>query len=88
MRTGQQRLADILIATTDAARLVEAGHERFVSDPLPIRAAKNIMIETGEAAKGIDDTLLDSIPGVPSKAVKGTRSLRSPPHRSGDARTT
>ena len=73
MRTGQQRLADILTATTDAARLVEAGHQRFVSDPLLIRAAKNIMSEIGEAAKGTDDTLLDSIPGVPWKAVKGMR---------------
>lgn len=73
MRTGEQRLADILAATTDAARLVEAGHHQFASDPLLIRAAKNIISEIGEAAKAIDDTLLDSIPGVPWKAVKGMR---------------
>ena len=73
MRTGEQRLADILAATTDAARLVETGHQRFVYDPLLIRAAKNIISEIGEAAKGIDDVLLDSMPSVPWKAVKGMR---------------
>ncbi len=73
MRTGEQRLADILAATTDAARLVDAGYQQFVSDPLLIRAAKNIISEIGEAAKGLDDALLDSIPGVPWKAIKGMR---------------
>ena len=73
MRTGEQRLADILAATTDAARLVETGHQRFVYDPLLIRAAKNIISEIGEAAKGIDDALLDAMPSVPWKAVKGMR---------------
>jgi uncharacterized protein with HEPN domain len=73
MRTGEQRLADILAATTDAARLVETGHQRFVYDPLLIRAAKNIISEIGEAAKGIDDALLDSMPSVPWRAVKGLR---------------
>lgn len=38
-----------------------------------IRAAKNIISEVGESAKGIDDTLLNAIPGVPWKAVKGMR---------------
>ena len=73
MRTGEQRLADILAATTDAAQLVAGGYDHFVSDPLLIRAAKNIISEIGEAAKGIDDALLDSMPGVPWKAVKGMR---------------
>ena len=73
MRTGEQRLADILAATIDAASLVENGHERFLSDPLLIRAAKNIISEIGESAKRIDDKLLLAIPGVPWKAVKGMR---------------
>lgn len=73
MRTGEQRLADILAATTDAARLVDSGHQRFLSDPLLIRAAKNIISEIGESAKGIDDKLLSTMPGVPWKAVKGMR---------------
>lgn len=73
MRTSEQLLADIVTATTDAARLVEAGHHRFVTDPLLIRAAKNIISEIGEAAKGLDDGVLANIPGVPWKAVKGMR---------------
>ncbi|MDO8389015.1 MAG: DUF86 domain-containing protein [Actinomycetota bacterium] len=73
MRTSEQLLADILTATTDAARLVDVGHHRFVTDPLLIRAAKNIISEIGEAAKGLDDTVLATIPGVPWKAVKGMR---------------
>lgn len=73
MRSGEQRLADILAAAADSARLVQMGHQRFVADPLLIRAAKNIISEIGEAAKGIDDSLLDSIPGVPWKAIKGMR---------------
>jgi len=73
VRTAEQRLADILAATIDAARLVESGHQRFLSDPLLIRAAKNIISEIGESAKGIDDKLLNAIPGVPWKAVKGMR---------------
>lgn len=73
MRTGEQRLADILAATIDAAHLVENGHQRFLADPLMIRAAKNIVSEIGESAKSIDDKLLNAIPGVPWKAVKGMR---------------
>ena len=69
MRTDEQRLADIVAATTDAARLVEVGHQRFITDPLLIRAAKNIISEIGKAAKGLDDSLLATIPGVPWKAV-------------------
>ena len=73
MRTNEERFADILAATTDAARLVEGGYHAFVSDPLLIRAAKNIISEIGEATKGIDDAALDDVPGVPWKAVKGMR---------------
>jgi uncharacterized protein with HEPN domain len=73
VRTNEQLLADIVAATTDAARLVEVGHQRFTTDPLLIRAAKNIISEIGEAAKGLDDSLLATIPGVPWEAVKGMR---------------
>lgn len=73
MRSSEQRLADICAATTDAAALVEGGYHRFASDPLLIRAAKNIVSEVGEAAKGIEDSVLDGMPGVPWKAVKGMR---------------
>jgi hypothetical protein len=45
VRSDEQRIADILAATTDAAMLVEAGHSAFVADPLLIRAAKNIVSE-------------------------------------------
>ncbi|HSB85993.1 MAG TPA: HepT-like ribonuclease domain-containing protein [Ilumatobacteraceae bacterium] len=73
MRSADQRLADILAATTDAARIVQVGHRTFVDDPLLIRAAKNIISEIGEAAKALDDAFLTSIPGVPWKSVKGMR---------------
>lgn len=74
MRSADQRLADIVAATTDAARIVHVGHQTFVADPLLIRAAKNIISEIGEAAKAIDDAYLKAIPGVPWKAVKGMRN--------------
>jgi uncharacterized protein with HEPN domain len=66
-------LRDILAATRDAALLVEQGHQHFVSDPISIRAAKNIVAEVGEAAERLDDRTTAAIPSVPWRAVKGRR---------------
>ncbi len=73
MRSQDDRIADIVAAVNDAAAVVEHGHKVFVSDPLLIRAAKNIIAEIGEATKGLDDDVLATMPGVPWKNVKGTR---------------
>lgn len=73
MRSQEDRLVDIVSAVNDAAELVERGHSEFLVDPLLIRAAKNIISEIGEAAKGLDDELLATMPGVPWKNVKGMR---------------
>ena len=73
MRSQEDRLVDIVSAVNDAAELVERGHSEFLVDRLLIRAAKNIISEIGEAAKGLDDELLATMPGVPWKNVKGMR---------------
>lgn len=73
MRSDEERLSDIVVAARDAARIVVLGHQRFATDPLLIRAAKNIVSEIGEAAKGIDDAVLASIDGLPWRAIKGMR---------------
>jgi len=73
VRSQKDRLVDIVSAVNDAAVLVQRGHSKFVADPLLIRAAKNIISEIGEAAKGLDDELLATMPGVPWKNVKGMR---------------
>jgi len=73
VRKPAERLNDIVVAVTDAAALVARGHSEFIADPLLIRAAKNILAEIGEAAKGIDDDTLSTMPGVPWKNVKGMR---------------
>ena len=44
-----------------------------MSDPISIRAAKNIVAEVGEAAKRLDDATTAAIPAVPWRAVKGMR---------------
>ena len=54
-------------------RIGAARSQQFVADQLLIRAAKNIISEIGEAAKGLDDELLATMPGVPWKNVKGMR---------------
>ncbi len=73
MRSEEDRLADIVSAVNDAAVLVQRGYNTFLADPLLIRAAKNIVGETGEAAKDLGDRLLATMPGVPWKNVKGMR---------------
>ena len=73
MRSNEDRIADIIQAITDSAGLIALGHQRFISEPLMIRAAKNILSEIGEAAKGIDDVALATMPGVPWRSIKGMR---------------
>jgi uncharacterized protein with HEPN domain len=52
---------------------VRRGRKAFDGDPLLQRAAKNIVSEIGEAAKAIPASVLETIPGVPWRAVKGMR---------------
>jgi uncharacterized protein with HEPN domain len=73
VRSPDDRLKDILAAIRDAQQILDAGHTAFLANPLMIRAAKNIISEIGEAAKGIPDEVLDGMPGVPWRSVKGMR---------------
>jgi uncharacterized protein with HEPN domain len=73
LRDPEARLEDILRAARDAAELVSRGRKTFDGDPLLQRAAKNIVSEIGEAAKAIPASVLETIPGVPWRAVKGMR---------------
>jgi uncharacterized protein with HEPN domain len=69
----ERRLGDILRAGADADALIQRGHSSFVSDPLLIRAAKNILSEIGEAAKALDVRTTSMMPDVPWRAIKGMR---------------
>jgi uncharacterized protein with HEPN domain len=73
VRSADELIDDIVAATRDAARIVRRGHRRFETDPLLIRAAKNIVSEIGEAAKALDASVTDQIPGVPWRAIRGMR---------------
>jgi uncharacterized protein with HEPN domain len=73
VRTPDDRIKDILAAIADSRQILDAGHTSFLANPLMIRAAKNIISEIGEAAKGIPDEMLADMPGVPWKSVKGMR---------------
>jgi uncharacterized protein with HEPN domain len=69
----ERRLGDILRAAADADDLIRRGHSSFASDPLLIRAAKNILSEIGEAAKALDEQTTSMMPDVPWRAIKGMR---------------
>ena len=63
----------MLAAAEDASRIVMGGRERFATDRLLQRAAKNLVAEIGEAAKAVPDGVAAKIPDVPWRAVKGMR---------------
>jgi uncharacterized protein with HEPN domain len=67
-----QRLRDIVRVCEDASDLAARGRAAFDGDPLLVRAAKNMVTEIGEAAKGIGD-LAEELPSVPWKAIAGMR---------------
>jgi uncharacterized protein with HEPN domain len=67
-----QPLVDIVVACTDARSIVARGRKAFESDPLLVRAAKNIVAEIGEAAKLVGD-LTEQLPSVPWRAIVGMR---------------
>jgi uncharacterized protein with HEPN domain len=52
---------------------VAKGRETFDQDRLLQRAAKNVLSEIGEAAKGLSTEVTDAIDEVPWKEVKGIR---------------
>ena len=72
-RSAGEALADILVAAEDAAVIVARGRARFDDDRLLQRAAKNLVAEIGETAKALPDEVIDQIPGVPWRAIKGMR---------------
>jgi uncharacterized protein with HEPN domain len=67
-----QRLRDIVRVCIDAADLASRGRPAFDDDPLLVRAAKNMVTEIGEAAKGVGD-LQQELPTVPWRALAGMR---------------
>jgi uncharacterized protein with HEPN domain len=67
-----RRLRDIVRVCEDAADLATRGRAAFDSDPLLVRAAKNMVTEIGEAAKGVDD-LTEQLPTVPWRSLAGMR---------------
>jgi uncharacterized protein with HEPN domain len=69
----QRRLADILAAATDAHSIIERGRQVFDSDPLVVRAAKNIVTEIGEATKALSATTTGAMPDIPWRAIAGMR---------------
>jgi uncharacterized protein with HEPN domain len=69
----QRRLADILAAIADATTIAANGRDAFDTDPLVVRAAKNIVTEIGEAAKALSAGTVEAIPDVPWRALAGMR---------------
>ena len=72
-RSVDEALADILVAAEDAAAIMARGRARFDDDRLLQRAAKNLVAEIGEAAKALPDEVVEQIPAVPWRAIKGVR---------------
>lgn len=73
MNDDRRRLDDIVAATGDAALIVGRGRAAFDTDPLVVRAAKNIVTEIGEAAKALSSDTTDAIAEVPWRAIAGMR---------------
>lgn len=73
MNADRRRLDDILAATDDAGMIVDRGRTAFDTDPLVVRAAKNIIAELGEAAKALSSETTHAIPDVPWRAIAGMR---------------
>lgn len=76
MNDPTQRLRDIVRACADASELAARGRVAFDGDPLLVRAAKNMVTEIGEAAKGVGD-LAEQLPTVPWKPLRGCVTERS-----------
>lgn len=73
MNEDRLRLDDILAATADAVLIVGNGRAAFDSDPLAIRAAKNIVTEIGEATKALSGETTRAMPDVAWRAIAGMR---------------
>lgn len=73
MNDDRRRLDDIIAAVDDAAIIVQLGRAAFDADPLAVRAAKNIVMEIGEATKALSTETIDAIADVPWRAIAGMR---------------
>lgn len=73
MNDDNRRLDDLVVATDDAALIVDRGRAAFDADPLVVRAAKNIVTEIGEATKALSTSTTDAISDVPWRAIAGMR---------------
>lgn len=73
MNDDRRRLDDILAATADATLIIERDRAAFDSDPLAVRAAKNIVAEIGEATKALSVETKRAMPAVPWRAFAGMR---------------
>lgn len=73
MNDDRRRLGDIQSAIADAALIVQRGRIAFDTDPLAIRAAKNIVTEVGEAAKNLSAETTAAMAEVPWRAIAGMR---------------
>lgn len=73
MNDDRRRLDDISIAAADAALIVARGRAAFDTDPLTVRAAKNVVTEVGEAVKALSARTTAAIPEIPWRAWAGMR---------------
>lgn len=73
MNRDHQRLTDILEAIGDASLIIASGRGDFDSNPIAVRAAKNIVTEIGEAAKALTAETTEAMQEVPWRAIAGMR---------------
>jgi uncharacterized protein with HEPN domain len=74
-RSDDQRLADILEAAAELARVVEIGSEAFPSNPIHVRAAERLLEIIGEASNALSDDFKLAHPSVPWRDVAALRIL-------------
>ncbi len=69
-----ETLAEIGVCLSDGAELVSMGKQRFDSDWLVRRAAKNIVTEFAETANRLPKLFKQAHPETPWKAISGMRN--------------
>lgn len=73
MRTPEQRLADILDAVRVAEEIVAEGRAAFEDSIVLQYAATQAIARAGEAAKALPEDVLDAMPTVSWRRMKGMR---------------
>lgn len=71
----EERLDHLLRAIDAATILIGRGRAAFDADDLLQRAAKNIVTEVGEAAKGLTARFTEATSDIPWKEAKGMRDV-------------